>query len=319
MLTYYVLFFKCETAKFTRVGDSLTKYYKSSRLEEDRLNDLETREDMEKYIFSENNNSNLSQTDPIVLKYLKKYHLHNGIVPGRKIHYPTVVNELDLYVDLALRKVLKDKKTGGFFVECGANDGEFMSNTIALEKDQQWSGLLIEGSPLLSKILRRKRRNAWVADVCLTGRYPERIEFLKHKNTAEDWRIGNGIGKINPGNKYEKPLLNLPDTGHYLDHGFLPEDYISEGMISCFPLYSILSAINVSTVDFFSLDVEGHEYKVLQGIPFDLLDIKVIIVEHATTPEGKNAIKDLMVKNGYKLYMNGSNDYIFIKKNYLVE
>lgn len=125
MLTYYVLFFKCETAKFTRVGDSLTKYYKSSRLEEDRLNDLETREDMEKYIFSENNNSNLSQTDPIVLKYLKKYHLHNGIVPGRKIHYPTVVNELDLYVDLALRKVLKDKKV--FHFTCFTYLGVFIS------------------------------------------------------------------------------------------------------------------------------------------------------------------------------------------------
>jgi len=45
--------------------------------------------------------------------------------------------------------------------------------------------------------------------------------------------------------------------------------------VQCFPLFSLLSALNVTVVDYFSLDVEGHEYKVLQTIPFDRILIKV--------------------------------------------
>jgi hypothetical protein len=36
----------------------------------------------------------------------------------------------------------------------------------------------------------------------------------------------------------------------------------------CFPLYSLLKAINVTTVDYFSLDVEGAELSILKTIPW---------------------------------------------------
>ena len=39
--------------------------------------------------------------------------------------------------------------------------------------------------------------------------------------------------------------------------------------MQCFPLYSILLAVGRTSIDFFSLDVEGHELKV----PLDLLII----------------------------------------------
>ncbi len=37
----------------------------------------------------------------------------------------------------------------------------------------------------------------------------------------------------------------------------------------CFPLYSILLALENPTVDYFSLDIEGAEFEVLKTIPFD--------------------------------------------------
>ena len=46
--------------------------------------------------------------------------------------------------------------------------------------------------------------------------------------------------------------------------------------VQCFPLYSILLAANRTTIDFFSLDVEGSELDVLKTIPWDKVDIKVI-------------------------------------------
>ena len=43
----------------------------------------------------------------------------------------------------------------------------------------------------------------------------------------------------------------------------------------CFPMESLLAAINQYEVDFFSLDIEGLDYEVLSNFPFDAFDIKV--------------------------------------------
>jgi len=45
--------------------------------------------------------------------------------------------------------------------------------------------------------------------------------------------------------------------------------------VQCFPFYTLISALNISTVDYFSLDVEGSELDVLKTIPFELVYIKV--------------------------------------------
>ncbi len=45
--------------------------------------------------------------------------------------------------------------------------------------------------------------------------------------------------------------------------------------VQCFPLYSILLAVGRTSIDFFSLDVEGHELLILKTIPFDKVHIKV--------------------------------------------
>ncbi len=45
--------------------------------------------------------------------------------------------------------------------------------------------------------------------------------------------------------------------------------------VQCFPLYSILLAHGQNWVDFFSLDVEGHELQVLKTIPWHKVNITV--------------------------------------------
>ena len=45
--------------------------------------------------------------------------------------------------------------------------------------------------------------------------------------------------------------------------------------IQCFPFYSVLLAVGQTQIDFFSLDVEGHELKILKTIPWHKVDIKV--------------------------------------------
>jgi len=47
--------------------------------------------------------------------------------------------------------------------------------------------------------------------------------------------------------------------------------------VQCFPIYSILSALNRTTVDYFSLDVEGDELSVLKTIPWKSVHIQVFL------------------------------------------
>ena len=72
--------------------------------------------------------------------------------------------------------------------------------------------------------------------------------------------------------------------------------------VPCLPFHTILSSLHITTVDYFSLDVEGAEFKVLQTIPFDKLDIKTLSVEHKHGGVSKEEVIAYMNEQGYKLY-----------------
>lgn len=90
--------------------------------------------------------------------------------------------------------------------------------------------------------------------------------------------------------------------------------------VECFPFYSFMLALNRTTIDFFSLDVEGEELNVLQTIPFDKLTIKMLAVEYAHQPGGWRQLQKFMEKKGYETLLRmhrddgGVDDLIFIKK-----
>ena len=50
--------------------------------------------------------------------------------------------------DLWVQETLKNKKNG-YFLDIGAHDGIYLSNTYLLEKNYNWNGLCIEGNPLI--------------------------------------------------------------------------------------------------------------------------------------------------------------------------
>ena len=79
-------------------------------------------------------------------------------------------------------------------------------------------------------------------------------------------------------------------------------------------------ALNVSHIDYFSLDVEGQELNVLKTIPFDKIDISVLSVEYLHAD--KQGILDFMQTKGYdmvkQLDVVNPNvwcyDLVFVKK-----
>lgn len=64
----------------------------------------------------------------------------------------------------------------GFFVECGAYDGEKLSASLLFEKYRQWTGLLIEANPYEFNKLRFKHRKSFIVNACLSKySYPTKV------------------------------------------------------------------------------------------------------------------------------------------------
>ena len=71
------------------------------------------------------------------------------------------------------------KQRGGFFVECGALNGHFLSNTFFLERQRGWSGLLVEPDPREYAQLRGLGRSAYTSQSCLSQvSYPQKVIAL---------------------------------------------------------------------------------------------------------------------------------------------
>ncbi len=95
--------------------------------------------------------------------------------------------------------------------------------------------------------------------------------------------------------------------------------------VPCFPLESLLAALNRTHVDYFSLDVEGKELEVLKTIPFDKIRIDTLSVEYSHGSAGKEAYKTFMRDKGYVMYKEihhndpkldlYADDLIFVKES----
>ena len=92
--------------------------------------------------------------------------------------------------------------------------------------------------------------------------------------------------------------------------------------LQCFPLFSIMLALNRSTIDYLSLDVEGSELDILKTIPYRKLDIKSISVEYAHVGvNGRQNVQEFLENRGYVKIAEvndtkfRANDLIFVKKH----
>lgn len=215
----------------------------------------------------------------------------------------------DRYV---LNKIYKKNLRGGFFIEMGAADGILLSNTHVFEKNYQWKGILVEPSHRFNALV--KNRNAICVRACI-GDNSKGIYLLElpgpmylnqdSKNTLRSVAI--------PADCREEALAMIPEI--------LAQEGFDSSRVTEFPLVEV-DVISLTTlleqnhapsvIDYFSLDVEGHEDAVFSGFDFSKYRFNVMNIERPS-----ESLQHKLKANGYReVLRNGLGDVFYLHESF---
>jgi FkbM family methyltransferase len=202
--------------------------------------------------------------------------------------------------DEYLDKEIFNKKTNGFFVEVGANDGVLFSNSLFFEKNRSWKGLLIEPNPEEYKKLITNR-----SSICLNLAISDTEgEVVFNKITGYGQQLSGIVSKYDP-----KHIDRIKRT---IDEFGGSQEQVK---IQSKSLDSIFHLHNIKKIDFISIDTEGGELDILKTIDFEKVCIKALIVENNYS---KNDIYEFLNAKGYKLTKRLEMDEIYVKRSFVL-
>lgn len=172
------------------------------------------------------------------------------------------------------------EKHGGFFVEFGACDGILLSNTLLLERDFGWSGILAEPNPVWHEELAENRK-CMVSQKCVHWSSGGTVAFESTDDMPELSRLTDIVpddihernGNRSKRTQYEVDTITLDDL---LDQHNAPE-----------------------CIDYISIDTEGSEAEILEAFDFKRRSVRLFTVEHAGETKKRQQIRDLMAANGF--------------------
>lgn len=188
-------------------------------------------------------------------------------------------------------------KTCGFYLEIGAFDGENMSNTYFFER-RGWTGILVEADPSLAQQCRERRPRSIVVNCAATARHmPERVDFDVVVNDR-------GLSS-----------LNLDSRGLQRVEQWTGGRDINRIRVPARTVDDILKEQGVRQIDFVTIDVEGHEWNVLDGFDLSQWKPSVILIErNRELPDPR--IMHYLHRHGYRFVRTtGVNDWFRVSSS----
>jgi FkbM family methyltransferase len=199
-------------------------------------------------------------------------------------------------VDEIIHKRYFKNRHHGISIEAGALDGVWDSSTYFFKKNFEWNTINIEPLNNMFQKLIINRPNSINLNLALSNKNGITIiKNYKHPTLKYDW--GNASLQYLP--QHERGLQNICGKENYI-----------EQEIKTITYSSLIKEQKINELDLFVLDVEGHEYEVIDGMKDAEIFPKVFVIEHGhRTPEDiVNKLKVLPVS--YKLdHISHVNSY----------
>jgi FkbM family methyltransferase len=144
--------------------------------------------------------------------------------------------------------VLSQHDGPGYFIEIGAHDGVWHSNTLTLERFFNWTGLLVEPNPRLFNVLKRNRPKCAHSSACIGPHDDEQRSFVIGDAGGPD--AFSGLVEHMSNEWYEGHARHKSKI-EYMDTISL------RSLLDSYPCPQV--------IDYLSLDVEGAELAILQS------------------------------------------------------
>lgn len=168
------------------------------------------------------------------------------------------------------------QKQSGFFVEFGAGDGIELSNTVMLERELGWTGILAEPLPDYHDSI-KERRSAALDTRCVWSRSGERVNLVVSGYLSTIDRFRNADLHASARAMGKTTLVDTVSLWDLLEQNGAPR-----------------------AIDFLSIDTEGSEYEILSAFPFgEKYSITAIACEHNYS-SGREAVRELLLRSGYE-------------------
>jgi FkbM family methyltransferase len=181
--------------------------------------------------------------------------------------------------DAAIDAFFRGKQTG-FYVDVGAHDGTYLSNTRFFY-DRGWRGINVEPNPTTFKSLAASRPRDTNLNLAVADRNGESAFYLT-----------------------EPPFLstfNRADVDRQIAIG-----YVMRFVAATVPVATLAAILDQhvpagKTVDFISIDTEGAERLVLAGNDWSRWKPRLLVVEYAVS--GRDTTREwepLVLRQGYR-------------------
>lgn len=178
-----------------------------------------------------------------------------------------------------------NERSEGFFLDVGAHDGCFLSNTFILEKRYNWNGICVEGNPSTYINLEKNR-----SCKCIN-------ECVDNKQGVVEFALRGIMGGI------IAPDLDNTDSND-----------VKTAKVDARPLVDILKESGApNLIDYFSIDIEGAEDRALLNFPFSEYSFNCITIERPS-----NKLRSLLNDNEYVLIKEIPNlDCFYMHKSFI--
>lgn len=175
---------------------------------------------------------------------------------------------------------------GGLFVEIGVGDGVHLSNTLTLERDFGWQGLLIEANPFFWPEIERNRPTAQLAKLAVLGKARGPLVFhhvpsFPEISALEDFAAGD----------------------HHNRSDFDAVSVDSAGIVDVLEAHAI-----PRTVDYVSIDVEGPEIEILSAMLDAGYRPRIFTIEHNRVADRIQSLHDLL-STDYEIVAAGASNW----------